>query len=314
MVWQQVTAFFYAQRSFTQCFAPRRSGNTFAGDEFGSERNAPCPPLPSILTATSLPSGHFPTISPVPHVDIFVPCFVDQLYPRTALNMVRVLERVGCTVRYNPAQTCCGQPAYNAGHHDAARAVAAKFLADFAAPADGPPRYVVSPSASCTGMVRNHYGLLFAPDIADAPTRDHCQQVQRRTYELTEFLVEVLGITAIPGAALAGNYTYHDSCSALRECGIGPAPRLLLDGVAGLKRIEMAETSTCCGFGGTFAVKFEAISVAMAQQKVEYALATGADYLISTDVSCLMHLEAYIKKEGLPLKCLHIADVLTSGW
>jgi L-lactate dehydrogenase complex protein LldE len=118
----------------------------------------------------------------------------------------------------------------------------------------------------------------------------------------------------VPGAQLAGRYTYHDSCSALRECGIGPGPRQLLDGVAGLQRIEMAETSTCCGFGGTFAVKFEAISVAMAQQKVEHALETGADYLVSTDVSCLMHLESYIKKENLPLKCLHIADVLASGW
>ena len=256
----------------------------------------------------------------MPHVDIFVPCFVDQLYPRTALHMVKVLEHVGCTVHYNPAQTCCGQPAYNAGHHAAARNVAEKFLLDFAAPDAAPnaapgsePRYVVSPSASCTGMVRNHYGLLF-PAEADAAAAQRCQRVQQRTYELTEFLVDVLGVTAVPGAALPGSYTYHDSCSALRECGIGPAPRLLLDGVAGLTRREMAETGTCCGFGGTFAVKFEAISVAMAQQKVEHALATGADYLISTDVSCLMHLEAYIKKENLPLRCLHIADVLASGW
>ena len=155
----------------------------------------------------------------MPHVDIFVPCFVDQLYPRTALNMVKVLERVGCIVHYNPAQTCCGQPAYNAGHHAAARSVAAKFLTDFAAPeatpGSGPPRYVVSPSASCTGMVRNHYGLLFPPE-ADAAAAQRCQQVQQRTYEFTEFLVNVLGINTIPGAALPGSYTYHDSCSALR--------------------------------------------------------------------------------------------------
>lgn len=247
-------------------------------------------------------------------VDIFVPCFVDQLYPHTALNMVRVLEKVGCRVNYNPNQTCCGQPAYNAGYHDAARDVASKFLQDFAAStasAEAPePRYIVSPSASCVGMVRNSYTELFdGPSQATA-----CRGVQGRTYELTEFLVDVLGVTAISGAALAGKYTYHDSCSALRECGIRAAPRLLLDGVAGLERIEMQETTTCCGFGGTFAVKFEAISVAMAQQKVEYALETGADFIISTDVSCLMHLEAYIKKENLPLKCLHVADVLASGW
>ena len=246
-----------------------------------------------------------------PVADLFIPCFVDQLYPHTALNMVRVLERVGVQVHYNPAQTCCGQPAHNAGHAPQARAVAEKFLDDFASPA-GPAalRYVVSPSASCVGMVRSSYTELFAGTARQAA----CRAVQGRTYELSELLVDVLGITAIPGARLAGRYTYHDSCAALRECGIREAPRRLLDGVAGLERIEMAETATCCGFGGTFAVKFEAISVAMAQQKVEHALDTGADYLVSTDVSCLMHLEAYINKERLPLKCLHLADVLASGW
>ena len=232
---------------------------------------------------------------------------MDQLYPTTALNMVKVLEAVGCRVNYNPQQTCCGQPAYNAGYQDQSRAVAGKFLEDFAGPAT---RYIVSPSASCVGMVRNSYSDLFA-GTAQAGA---CRGVPARTYELTEFLVDILGIKRIPGAKLAGAYTYHDSCAALRECGIRAAPRQLLDGVAGLTRLEMAETTTCCGFGGTFAVKFEAISVAMAQQKVEHALDTGADYIISTDVSCLMHLESYIKREKLALKCLHVADVLASGW
>ena len=245
-----------------------------------------------------------------PTADIFIPCFVDQLYPATALNLVKVLERVGVKVNYNPNQTCCGQPAYNAGYKPQSRAVAEKFLLDFAAPPAATPRYIVSPSASCVGMVRNSYADLFA----DTPNQGPCLAVQGRTYELTEFLVDVLGITGIPGARLVGKYTYHDSCSALRECGIRAAPRQLLDRVAGLERVEMAETTTCCGFGGTFAVKFEAISVAMAQQKVEHALDTGAQYIVSTDVSCLMHLEAYIKKEKLALKCLHIADVLASGW
>ena len=243
-------------------------------------------------------------------VDIFIPCFVDQLYPATAMHMVRVLERVGLTVNYNPNQTCCGQPAYNAGYVDQSRAVADKFLADFAAPATDAQRYIVSPSASCVGMVRNSYTTLYEGTAGQAT----CRSVQGRVYELTEFLVDVLGITAIPGARLNGKYTYHDSCSGLRECRIRAQPRQLLDAVAGLQRVEMAETTTCCGFGGTFAVKFEAISVAMAQQKVEYALDTGADFIVSTDVSCLMHLESYIKKEKLPLKCLHVADVLASGW
>ncbi|GAB3865866.1 (Fe-S)-binding protein [Hymenobacter segetis] len=243
-------------------------------------------------------------------VDIFIPCFVDQLYPATAMHMVRVLERVGVKVNYNPNQTCCGQPAYNAGYVDQSRAVADKFLTDFAAPATDQQRYIVSPSASCVGMVRNSYTDLYA----GRPEQAACQGVQGRVYELTEFLVDVLGITAVPGARLAGKYTYHDSCSGLRECGLRAQPRQLLDAVAGLERLEMAETTTCCGFGGTFAVKFEAISVAMAQQKVEHALDTGADFIVSTDVSCLMHLESYIKKEKLPLKCLHVADVLASGW
>jgi len=242
--------------------------------------------------------------------DIFIPCFVDQLYPATAMNMVKILERVGVAVNYNPDQTCCGQPAYNAGYKSETRTVAEKFLADFAAPASPETRYIVSPSASCVGMVRNSFTQLFA----DTPQLGACRAVQGRTYELTEFLVDVLGIKAIPGARLAGKYTYHDSCAALRECGIGPGPRQLLDGVAGLERLEMTDNTTCCGFGGTFAVKFEAISVAMAQQKVEHALDTGADFIVSTDVSCLMHLESYIKKEKLPLKCLHVADVLASGW
>ena len=170
-------------------------------------------------------------------VDIFIPCFVDQLYPATAMNMVKVLERVGVNVNYNADQTCCGQPAYNAGYQAQARTVAEKFLEDFAAPAAEGKRYIVSPSASCVGMVRNSYNELFA----GTRQQSACRAVQGRTYELTEFLVEVMGITAVPGARLAGKYTYHDSCSALRECGIGPGPRQLLDGGAGLSRIEMAE-------------------------------------------------------------------------
>ena len=154
-------------------------------------------------------------------VDIFIPCFVDQLYPTTALNMVKVLERLGVQVHYNANQTCCGQPAFNAGYHPAALAVAEKFVQDFTAPTTDPERYVVSPSASCVGMVRNSYSDLFAGQ----PQQRACHAVQGRVYELTEFLVGVLGTEAVPGAQLAGKYTYHDSCSALRECGIGPGPR-----------------------------------------------------------------------------------------
>ncbi|GAB2479804.1 Fe-S oxidoreductase [Hymenobacter qilianensis] len=244
----------------------------------------------------------------MPIVDLFIPCFVDQLFPQTAMNMVKVLEAVGCEVHYNANQTCCGQPAYNAGYKSESCEVATKFLDDF--PAGGQNRYIVSPSASCVGMVRNAYAELFEGSADQA--RYH--GVQRRIFEMTEFLVDVLGIKSIPGAKLPGQYTYHDSCSALRECGIKAAPRMLLDAVQGLERLEMDESETCCGFGGTFAVKFEAISVAMAEQKVENALATGARYIVSTDTSCLMHLDAYIRREKKPIQTLHVADVLASGW
>jgi L-lactate dehydrogenase complex protein LldE len=240
-------------------------------------------------------------------VDIFIPCFVDQLFPQTAMNMVKVLEAVGCEVHYNSNQTCCGQPAYNAGYKTESREVACKFLDDFP---NEPGRYIVSPSASCVGMVRNSYAELF--DGSPEQARYHA--TQRRIYELTEFLVDVLGVQSVPQARLQGSYTYHDSCSALRECGIKEGPRRLLDAIPGLQRLEMVENETCCGFGGTFAVKFQAISVAMAEQKVEHALATGADYIVSTDTSCLMHLDAYIRREKKPIKTLHIADVLASGW
>ena len=243
----------------------------------------------------------------MPTVELFIPCFIDQLFPETAFNTVKVLEKAGCQVRYNPQQTCCGQPAYNAGYHEEARAVATKFLDDFAG---NETTYIVGPTASCVGMVRNSYDDLFA----QTPNLVRYRAIQRRVYELSEFLVDVLGITRIPGARLEGTYTYHDSCAALRECGIREAPRRLLDSVKDLRRVEMVDTETCCGFGGSFAVKFESISVAMAEQKVENALETGANYLISTDTSCLMHLDAYIREHDKPIKALHLADVLASGW
>ncbi|AKD05182.1 (Fe-S)-binding protein [Pontibacter korlensis] len=240
-------------------------------------------------------------------VDIFVPCFVDQLFPDTAMNMVKVLEKVGCEVRYNPNQTCCGQPAFNAGFFNEAREVADKFLDDFS---NETSHYIVAPSASCVGMVRNAYQDIFVKSSKLVKYR----AMQKKVYELTEFLTDVMGITRIDGASLAGRYTYHDSCSALRECGIKEGPRALLGNVRGLELVEMEDSETCCGFGGTFAVKFEAISTAMAEQKVDNAIATGADYIVSTDSSCLMHLEAYIKKQNKPIKTMHIADVLASGW
>jgi L-lactate dehydrogenase complex protein LldE len=225
---------------------------------------------------------------------------VDQLYPETAFNMIKVLEKAGCEVHYNPGQTCCGQPAFNAGFWDEAKPVCTKFIRDF--PGDD---YIVSPSASCVGFVRNYFEKLFD----NSSLHHEYNGLQRRIFELSEFLVNVLNVTDF-GASLPGKATYHDSCAGLRECRIKSEPRQLLEKVKGLELVEMNDVETCCGFGGTFAVKFEAISVAMGEQKVENALATGAQYLISTDLSCLMHLQGYINQKGYSLKTLHIADVL----
>ena len=238
------------------------------------------------------------------NVQLFIPCFVDQLYPASAFNMVKVLEKLGCTVHYNPNQTCCGQPAFNAGYQDECKSVASKFIRDFQG-----SDYIVAPSASCTGFVRNYYSKLFD----NSSVHNEVKDLQKRLFEFSEFLTDVLKVEQV-GARLDGKATYHDSCAALRECRIKEGPRRLLQNVQGLELVEMQDVETCCGFGGTFAVKFEPISIAMADQKVNHAVDTGARYLISTDLSCLMHLDGYIRQKGLNLKTLHLADVLASGW
>jgi L-lactate dehydrogenase complex protein LldE len=238
------------------------------------------------------------------NVQIFVPCFVNQLYPDTAMNMVKVLRKAGCTVSYNPSQTCCGQPAFNAGFWEDAKEVCTKFVADF----EGDD-YIVAPSASCVGFVKNYYTKLFENSSNWAKV----QQVQARIFEFSQFLVNVLKVEDV-GATFENTITYHDSCAGLRECGIKTEPRKLLSNVRGLIIKEMNDVETCCGFGGTFAVKFQAISSAMADQKIDNALDIGADCIVSTDVSCLMHLEGYAQKAGKPIRCLHLADVLASGW
>ncbi|WP_158828348.1 (Fe-S)-binding protein [Mucilaginibacter lacusdianchii] len=237
-------------------------------------------------------------------IELFVPCFVDQLFPDTAFNTVKVLQRAGCQVNFNPGQTCCGQPAFNAGFWDDAKAVGSKFLNDFSE-----EDVIVTPSASCTGMVRNYYNDLFTNTMS----HNKCRSIQSNIYELSDFLVNIMQFDHF-GAELEGRAVYHDSCSGLRECKIKEEPRQLLSKVYGLEMVELKDNETCCGFGGTFAVKFDAISSAMAQQKVDNALAAGADYIISTDASCLLHLQNYIDKQQLPINTMHIADVLAQGW
>jgi len=237
-------------------------------------------------------------------VDIFVPCFIDQVYPQVAESMVKVLEKLGCGVNYNPEQTCCGQPAFNAGYWAEAKEVGEKFIREFQN-----DRYIVCPSASCAGFVKNYFPELFH----NSSLHNEFKQVQKNMFEFTDFLVNVLKITNL-GATLNGIGTYHDSCAALREYKIKSEPRVLLEKVKGLEMREMNDTDTCCGFGGSFTVKFESISVGMGKEKIDNAVKTGANYLISTDTSCLMHMEGYIKKEKIDLKVMHIAEVLASGW
>jgi len=237
-------------------------------------------------------------------VDIFIPCFIDQLHPNVGLNMVKILEKLGCGINYNPEQTCCGQPAFNAGYWDEAREVGEKFIKEFQN-----DRYIVSPSTSCVGYVKNYYPEMFHNSVL----HNEFKQLKKNIFEFSDFLVNVLKITNL-GATLKGVAAYHDSCSALREYGIKREPRTLLSKVRGLELREMKDTETCCGFGGTFAAKFEPIAVGMAEQKVQNAMDVKADYIVSTDMSCLLHLDSYIKKKKHNIKVMHIADVLVSGW
>ena len=238
------------------------------------------------------------------NIELFIPCFVDQMYPETAFNTIKVLEKAGCTVKYNSKQTCCGQPAYNSGYWEQAKEIGNKFLNDFSG-----SDCIVAPSASCVGMVKNGYNDLFTNTIV----HNNCRTMQGNIFELSDFLINVMKKDYF-GAELEGKAVYHDSCSALRECKIKDEPRQLLSKVHGLEMVEMKDTDMCCGFGGTFAIKFDAISSAMTQQKINNALEMEADYIISTDSSCLMQLEGYIKKNNIPIKTMHIADVLANGW
>ncbi len=237
-------------------------------------------------------------------VQLFIPCFIDQLYPQVAFNTVKILEKAGCTVKYNTQQTCCGQPAFNAGFWGESKDVCTKFVQDF----DGAD-YIVSPSASCAGFVRNNYGKLFENNAFQSPAK----KVSTQIFELSEFVVKILGITDL-GASFNGKATYHDSCAGLRECNIKAEPRALLSQVQGLELVEMNDNETCCGFGGSFAVKYDTISVAMADQKIDNAIATDAEYIISTDMSCLMHLDGRINHNGQQIKVIHLADILSSGY
>ncbi len=236
-------------------------------------------------------------------VHLFVPCFIDQLYPETAFNTIKILEKAGCEVLYNKKQTCCGQPSYNSGYTAETQTMARKFLKDFAG-----EHIIVSPGGSCTGFVKRHYASLFDSESE----KEQAQNLGARMYEVCDFLVNILKITDI-GAEFSAKVCVHDSCAALREYGLRNEPRQLLANVKGLEIVEMEESDTCCGFGGTFSVKQPAISQAMVEQKVQNAITSGAEYITSTEASCLMNIAAYIEKNNCPVKAIHIVDILVGN-
>ena len=243
------------------------------------------------------------TTAAKPRVALFITCLVDQFYPQVGESAVEVLRRLGADVTFNPAQTCCGQPAFNTGFRAEAREVASRVL-DLFDDAD----YVVAPSGSCTSMVRVFYPELFAGD----PERlAKFEKLRTRFFEFSEFLVKVLKAQDV-GARFAHRVVYHDACHLLRELGIESEPRTLLGAVRDIELLDLKDYQTCCGFGGTFSVKFPEVSVAMGEDKVKAAVAAGAEYLVANDSGCLMHLAGLIHRQGLPLKTVHLAEILAS--
>ena len=238
-------------------------------------------------------------------VGLFVTCLVDLMRPRIGFAALRLLEAAGCHVVVPPTQTCCGQPGYNSGDRASAKALALKVLDEF-----GSCDYVVVPSGSCAGMIRVHFPDLFQDDPG---ALDRSRKLSSRTYELTDFLVNVAGLARVPGT-YSGSATYHDSCSGLRELGVKSQPRALLAKIPGLTLKEMNEAETCCGFGGTFAVKFGEISAHIAERKCANIGASGADAVVLGDLGCMLNIEGRLRRRGdLKTRVLHIAEVLAGG-
>jgi L-lactate dehydrogenase complex protein LldE len=229
-------------------------------------------------------------------VALFIPCFVDQFFPNVGIAMVTVLRRLNVEVDYPQQQTCCGQPAFNTGYWDEARELATRYGEVFAG-----AEAIVCPSGSCTAMVRN-----FHPELLGKATR-----ATANTFEFAEFLVKKLGVTDV-GAKFPAKVTYHDACHALRELRLKDEPRQLLRNVKGLELVEMTEAETCCGFGGTFSVKFPMISYAMDEVKCASIAQTGAEYVVSGDSSCLMQIDGYLRRWKSPVKTISLAEVLAS--
>lgn len=235
-------------------------------------------------------------------VGLFVTCLVDLMRPSIGFATLRLLAHAGCDVLVPEHQTCCGQPGYNAGDHTAARELAIKLTLEFA-----DCDYVVVPSGSCAGMIRVHYPTLF-PDDSEPARR--VRALAARTYELTDFLVNIAKLQDVPGS-FSGNLTYHDSCSGLRELGVKQQPRALLAQLPDATLKEMSQCETCCGFGGAFSVKFDEISSRMADNKARHIHASGANTVVAGDLGCLLNIEGRLRRIGdQATRVLHIAEVL----
>lgn len=239
---------------------------------------------------------------PPQKVQLFVTCLVDAFYPNVGLAVVDILEAQGITVEFSFAQTCCGQPAFNGGFWEDARGMARHTL-DVLTATTGP---IVIPSGSCADMICHHYFEILSDDAEYLPK---AQAVSNRTYEFTQFLVDVLGIKNV-GANGQGCATYHSSCHGLRNLNLTTQSQALLSEVAGLEQVELPEAETCCGFGGLFAVKMSAISGAMLARKLDNIEASGADILVGSDMSCLMHMAGGLQRRGSRVQVKHIAEVL----
>ena len=236
-------------------------------------------------------------------ITLFIPCFVDQLFPSVGISAVRIFEKLGHKVNFKEAIICCGQPAFNAGYWEETRGIATRVLRALAG--EDP---VVVPSGSCAAMVKNFYPELFR----ETPQAESAVQLSQRVFEFSSFLVDQLGVTDL-GSRFPAKVTFHDGCHGLRELNIKRQPRQLLERVKDLTLVEMEDRTSCCGFGGTFAVKFPMISTAMGETKSSSALETRAEYLVSNDSSCLMHLQGLLSRQNQKLKTIHLAEVLASS-
>ncbi|WP_314591587.1 (Fe-S)-binding protein [Paenibacillus terrigena] len=237
-------------------------------------------------------------------VSLFITCLSDAIYPRVGEAMVRLLARYGVQVEFPKAQTCCGQPAFNSGYWEEARESARTLLAAFE-----DSDFVISPSGSCTGMIQHYYPKLFEKDPI---MLEKAIQLQEKTYEFTQFLVQVLGVKDV-GAVFPHKVTYHPSCHGSRLLGIKEEPLTLMENVKGMELIPLPFAEDCCGFGGTFAVKMSEISAAMVSEKAQHVLETEAEVLVGLDMGCMMNISGNLMYQGKPIRVMHLAELLYEG-